>query len=438
MKKLITQIICIVLGTMLSVLAACTTSGTGDYSGKKDKSEKESPISSEIDDEQESDDGSVAFKILKRYDGQDVDLTPMQFSAYLSLEEESDMAEWLYNNTSTKIGAVASKDISFSWKNNLDGAYSFTLVISDKEDFSNIVRLVETMSHSCKVSDLLPNRYYYKIIDNLGNETESDTFTVVDYVRSFSVASINNMRDLGGWKTEDGKTIKYGVTYRSGELNSGCGNALTNLGIKYEIDLRRNKSGNDYSSSVVPSSFNISFLQAGIMQGDYVLKDKSFYDLLTPEQIEAKGHANAPFEQAFATSLYNAFKLYTDSSNFPILFHCTSGADRTGTFAFLLEGLLGVELDDCYRDFELTSITMAGKRWRSNIEIGVGGKYYFTDDGFVTRDGNYIAIGLLYKGLMYSYSTGDGKLSSAIKNYLKKDVGLTDADIQAIKDNLLE
>ncbi len=225
------------------------------------------------------------------------------------------------------------------------------------------------------------------------------------------------------------------MSYRSAALKETSGAALTKLGIRTEIDLRAEE---EYAKSILPEKYAIRFLQAGIMQGDYVLKDKSFYSLLTPEQIEEKRHSEAAFKQEYADALYQAFKLYTQKSNYPILFHCTSGADRTGTFAFLLNGMLGVGIDDLYRDFELTCIAMGGKRWRSNIKKDESGNYYFTDDGYATVPDNYVAIGLLYKGLMTCYSTGDGKLSSAIKNYLRKDVGLTDADFQAIEDIMLE
>lgn len=56
----------------------------------------------------------------------------------------------------------------------------------------------------------------------------------------------------------------------------------------------------------------------------------------------------------------------------------------------------------------------------------------------VRVEDNYVAMGLLTKGLMECYSTGDGKLSSAIRNYLKKDVGLTDEDFAAIERLMLE
>lgn len=80
---------------------------------------------------------------------------------------------------------------------------------------------------------------------------------------------------------------------------------------------------------------------------------------------------------------------------------------------------------------------MGGKRWRSNIECE-GDTYYFNDDGYATVPDNDVAIGLLYKGLKTCYSTADGKRSSAIKNYLKTDVGLTDEDFEAIENIMLE
>jgi hypothetical protein len=46
-----------------------------------------------------------------------------------------------------------------------------------------------------------------------------------------------------------------------------------------------------------------------------------------------------------------------------IYIHCSHGADRTGTLAYLLEGLLGVSTEDRYEDYELT--TLAGQSDRT-------------------------------------------------------------------------
>ena len=48
--------------------------------------------------------------------------------------------------------------------------------------------------------------------------------------------------------------------------------------------------------------------------------------------------------------------------NTPLYFHCTTGADRTGTVSLLIEGLLGVSQSDCDKDYELTSFCVNRKR----------------------------------------------------------------------------
>ena len=50
-------------------------------------------------------------------------------------------------------------------------------------------------------------------------------------------------------------------------------------------------------------------------------------------------------------------RVFANQANYPILFHCTYGRDRTGTLAFMINGLLGVSRKDLYRDFELTFLS---------------------------------------------------------------------------------
>lgn len=374
---------------------------------------------------------------LNAHAGGEIDCTPLVYQDYLGLTDESDVAKLLWESNAR--GAFKpvpkSQSIILSWKKDVGSYSQYTIWVSKYADLSAPVFQKTTAESYAVVDGLMPGTYYWKVMDSSGMESDVDTFVVSNYVRALDVDGIRNFRDLGGWETESGKTLKYGMTYRSAVLKESSGPALVSLGIKTELDLR---AGSECATSILPSKYGISFLQAGIMQSDYVLKDKSFYSMLTPEQIEEKRHSEAAFKQEYADALYQAFKLYTVESNYPILFHCTSGADRTGTFAFLLEGMLGVPLEDLYREFELTAFSMGGKRWRSNIKQDENGNYYFNDDGYVTVPDNYVAMGLLAKGLMECYSTGDGKLSSAIRNYLKKDVGLTDEDFAAIERLMLE
>ena len=48
------------------------------------------------------------------------------------------------------------------------------------------------------------------------------------------------------------------------------------------------------------------------------------------------------------------FRLFCRRENYPIYFHCIGGADRTGSLAYVLNGVLGVPRHDLETDWEET------------------------------------------------------------------------------------
>lgn len=147
------------------------------------------------------------------------------------------------------------------------------------------------------------------------------TLNPLDQVRWIN-SKTNNMRDLGGWAC-DGGTVRYGLLYRSGELNSQDEDLLINqLGINTECDL---------TADGVPAF---------------------------PGKMRFIGHTSYAMyslsnTEAWRVNLRGIFEAvrYGD----PVIFHCSMGADRTGTLACILEGLLGVSQSDIDKDYELTS-----------------------------------------------------------------------------------
>ena len=142
-----------------------------------------------------------------------------------------------------------------------------------------------------------------------------------------------NVRDLGGWAC-DGGTVKYGLLIRGGRISAADRAVLVGqLGVQHEIDLR-GKEDRDPSDGDVATESPLG--------GDvwFTIADKAAWYTLTPVAT-------------WQTYLRCVIDAVTHRE--PVYFHCTAGADRTGTLACVLEGLLGMSQSDIDKDYELTT-----------------------------------------------------------------------------------
>ena len=142
-----------------------------------------------------------------------------------------------------------------------------------------------------------------------------------------------NVRDLGGWAC-DGGTVKYGLLIRGGRITAEDRDVLVGeLGVQHEIDLR-GMEGRDPSD------------------GDVVTESPLGDDVWFTIAQKAAMYALTPVE-TWQTYLRRVIDAVTHRE--PVYFHCTAGADRTGTLACVLEGLLGMSQSDIDKDYELTT-----------------------------------------------------------------------------------
>ena len=125
-----------------------------------------------------------------------------------------------------------------------------------------------------------------------------------------------------------------------------------------------------------------------------------------------------PYTRMFDPDQTNEYaavlRVFADERNYPVYMHCWGGADRTGTVAFILEGLCGVSEADLAIDYELTSFTMFGLRTRVNRGTA-----------------NYADVIARIKS--YPGAT----LQAKFEAYAKGTLGLTDAEVRAIRANLM-
>lgn len=174
----------------------------------------------------------------------------------------------------------------------------------------------------------IPNQYTEFVNRNNGAVLRAGTLKPTGALRQIKCAT-SNVRDLGGW-TCDGGTVKYGKLFRGGELQEADLDIFLNqLGIRHELNLR----------GTAEAEGEVTALR------DYV-------GYTCPEQYVWYTIADN-YKETWKEILRCAFDCAT--KNKPMYFHCSAGADRTGTVACILEAILGMSQSDIDKDYELTS-----------------------------------------------------------------------------------
>jgi protein-tyrosine phosphatase len=170
----------------------------------------------------------------------------------------------------------------------------------------------------------------------------------------------SNFRDLGGYRTKDGRTVRRGAVFRSahlGNLTSIDRAALGRIGVRTIVDLRGVNEAAATPHRVDGIDCRIVGAHIEPQLGDKIqvaVADGSasphlMMQFLT-EHYRDYPHRCAPgFRTLFAT--------LSDGTHRPLVFHCTAGKDRTGFASALLLTLLGVPwetvMDDYLRTNEL-------------------------------------------------------------------------------------
>ena len=345
--------------------------------------------------------------------------------------------------------------VKLAWNGN--GSVKYTIYVADNENFDNATSyVVSGFTRELDVYNLLSSTtYYWKVAGDRFDMSDTSVFKTEDLsVRLIYAEGTSNIRDLGGWNADD-SFVNYGKIYRGNQLN-GYGNWGNNkltenglktfkddLKIKTEIDLRTQDKDD--------ANQTVNFVDASLPYYKYTIGQ--YTDILEPSVWNALPHdGNTPVdsmenkndarrlsyatgnavrnENAMRRSLKGIFEVLADERNYPVYIHCNAGADRTGTVAFLINGLLGVSEADLIRDYELTSFSsVSGLRYRSEIKNGD-----FTEIGVMKNDyDNFVAFGALMNAIKNNYGAEGGTLSYAIENFLTDYVGVSHEDIESLK-----
>ncbi|MBP5694351.1 MAG: tyrosine-protein phosphatase [Bacilli bacterium] len=172
-------------------------------------------------------------------------------------------------------------------------------------------------------------------------------------MKKLDFKKIKNARDFAGTKNKEGKIIPSGIFIRSGNLANIKFSDKFQLKHKYKIktiiDLRTEKEVAEKPDKKIRG---IKYLNYSLInqsaEGITHEKDRQHSNNL---QGLERMYEQIVLDDFAIDSLKKIFKVLTDINNFPILFHCSVGKDRTGIVTLFLLSLLDVERSKIDKDY---------------------------------------------------------------------------------------
>lgn len=195
------------------------------------------------------------------------------------------------------------------------------------------------------------SRHYFRLRDQHGTE-------VLAAERKLGMQGTPNFRDFGGYPTVDGRMVKWGFLFRSGQLSSLSDPDVALLGTlqldlvcdfrrleEQELDPSRLPGINTpriASLPIIPGSNSRFFEQAEGQMADR----QAMFDFMV--------EINRDFAEAQSETYARMFREILNVKDARFLVHCAAGKDRTGFAAAIILMALGVSRDVVMRDYMLT------------------------------------------------------------------------------------
>jgi protein-tyrosine phosphatase len=267
----------------------------------------------------------------------------------------------------------------------------------------------------------------------------------IAHKRHIALEGQPNFRDLGGYQTKDGRILKWGQVYRSGELPK-----VTDSDLKILDSLQLHTVVNFLTPKEI-DAHGPDRLPEGIREIPNPMNTEGVvgkHSVAILQSRKTGDFSNVPAE--FNPEIHRllidvAKKEYADllrsllqPENMPLVFHCSHGVHRTGTGAAILLSALGVPWETIREDYLLSN-----KYRKEEVEKRIGElkKLARTNPDITDHEQNDKNIEAFYI-LQGAYV--DAALDEAVKqygsmeNFIKEGLGISDNEVERLKAALLE
>ncbi|MBU4317657.1 MAG: tyrosine-protein phosphatase [Proteobacteria bacterium] len=177
--------------------------------------------------------------------------------------------------------------------------------------------------------------------------------------RHLAFEGIQNFRDLGGYQTRDGRTVKWGMLFRSGQLSELTNKdhaSFKDLGIQLICDFRWEAEQRQAPNNL-PDSDQPNIQSLPIKTGSFrSFLEKNGKEHPGPEDMmAAMKEIYRDFVNDHAQTYATMFQRMLQADRGTTLIHCSAGKDRTGFGSAMILYALGVDREVIMNDYLLSA-----------------------------------------------------------------------------------
>jgi protein-tyrosine phosphatase len=170
--------------------------------------------------------------------------------------------------------------------------------------------------------------------------------------RTVTLEGAVNVRDVGGYSTQDGRRVRTGIVFRAGSLANLSERDLQTLealNLRLICDLRSHEEAQD-DPDRLPSSATYSHTPIIAEQSTLQRLQALLFDRSHLSKLVFDSYTQVMIDQN-ANVIGTILRRIADPAQRPLLIHCTAGKDRTGITSALLLRVLGVEMATVLADY---------------------------------------------------------------------------------------
>lgn len=260
--------------------------------------------------------------------------------------------------------------------------------------------------------------------------------------RLLPLKGTTNFRDLGGYKTTDGKTVKWGKLFRADELAGLTAADISYLqksGLKTIVDYR---TKSEVAAKPDPTIAGVNYVYDPVFaetEGSGGTDISTLFAALASGNSDALGEPGEMLIEGnkgmvdSPAAYEKLFDLLLDPATNALVQHCTAGKDRTGLGSALILLSLGVPKETVVQDFLLSNTYRAAYN-KASVDALVA-QHHLTDPKAIEVVQALMDVRPEY--INAAFDEMDAKYGS-IQGFLEKGIGLSQADQKKLKSLYLE